>query len=262
MLSLRVWIITALIVLAAIGAYVVWATRARVNYTSRSLSAAPPATHTAANSATHPLHIDGCNDDFIVKTGELVEPRVVPGAPIEDFRRTYGKETHRDKSGITTWDPNPFTLSEGSLGPDRSSSFVALSVNQGHVVETLDGIELGIDSLGTVFRKMRDRGVETHERVIHGDGSWTLVISFYSTCARKYRSEYSRTFPATPEIDSLVTPHPPVPDPGKPAPPPGTPAKPLPWRSDFFLNKVVTQYTLVPSNGHDDSIEGSPSDHN
>ncbi len=258
MLSLRVWIITALIVLATVGAYVVWATRARVNYTSRSLSAAPTPTHTAAKLATHPLHIAGCNDDFIVKVGELVEPRVVPGAPLEDFRRVYGKETYRDKLGLATWDPDPFTLTEGSLSPDKSKSFVALSVNQGHVVETLDGIELGIDSLGTVFRKMRDRGVETHERILRNDGNWTLVISFYSTCARKYRSEYSRTLLATPEIDKLITPRP-----QNSTNPDGTPTQgPQPWRSDVFMNKVVTQYTLLPSNGHDDSIEGSPSDHN
>ena len=127
-------------------------------------------------------------------------------------------------------------------------------MNQGHVVETLDGIDLGIDSFGTIFRKMGDLKVDVHERVEHTDGDWTLIMSFYSACGHKFRSEYSRTLPGNPEIDKQIAPRP-------TAPGSSTNAAPSLWRSDVFMNKIVSEYTLVPSNGQDDLAEGSPAEH-
>ena len=244
MLSLRVWIITALIVLSAMGAYLWWARRARVTYTSRSLSAANPAN----KPQTRTLHVEGCHDDFTVKVGELVEPRAIPGSPIEDFRKTYGPETTHDKSGLLTWDQNAYTLITDQ------KEFVQISLKQGHVLQTLDSIELGIDSFGTIFRKMRDRGIEAHERITQTPEGWTLTMTFYSNCSKNYRSEYSRTLPSTPELVKQITPSSTNPD--------GTPVQdPSLYRSDVFMNKIVSEYKLVPSQGHDDSVQGLPASH-
>jgi len=230
-----------LIVLGIAGGYVYWSHRARVAYTARSLSAPSQ----PAKPQTRQLHIDGCHDDFTVKMGELVEPRVVPGAPLEEFRKIYGKETRRDKDGAVVWDPNPYTLTAV-----QKPAAIHLSLELGHVVQTLDGIELGIDSFGTVLRKMRDRGVETHERIERTPKGWTLIVSFYSNCSRNYRSEYSRTLQTTPELEKQIPPLPTKLD--------GQIEGPHLYRSDVFMNKVVSEYSLVPSEGKDDSDQGQP----
>jgi len=253
MLDFRAWIIAGVIILSAAGAYVVWVTRPRAVINARSLTASQHPSN-SQSPTTKSLHVDGCNEDFITKPGELVEPRVVPGASIEQFRTTYGKETKHDKDSAE-WDQYAFSLTTGNSGPDNAANFVSLSVNQGHVVETLDGIELGIDSFGAIFRKMRDKKVEIHERIDGGEGNWTLIVSIYSACGHKFRSEYSRTIPASPSIDKMIIPHQTNPD-GSVKPTSGA------FRSDVFMNKVVANYSLVPSNGHDDSPTGSPSEHN
>jgi hypothetical protein len=251
MLDFRAWIIAGVIILAAVGAYVIWVTRPHAVMNARSLTS-------AAQPVTKTLHVDGCNEDFIIQPGELVEPRVVPGAPIEQFRTIYGTETKHDKDSAT-WDQYAFSLtaskSKSNSEPDNGANFVNLSVNQGHVVETLDGVELGIDSFGAIFRKMRDKKVEIHERIDSSEGNWTVIVSIYSACGHKYRSEYSRTLPGSPDIDKLILPHQTNPD--------GT-VKPTtgPFLSDIFMNKVVSNYSLVPSQGHDDSPTGLPSEHN
>ena len=160
MLDWRALLIAALLVASAIGAYVAWSVRTRSLYAVRSLSAAPSRPAGSAQPLTHSLHVDGCEDDFIVKVGELVEPRLVPGASLEQARLIYGPETKRDKSGITTWERDPYTLTEGNF----AVGFVHIAVKQGHVVETLDGVDLGIDSFAAILRKMRDKKVEVDER--------------------------------------------------------------------------------------------------
>jgi len=258
MLDRRAWIISSLIVLLAAGGYVIWITRPRARYEARSLTAAGQPAKQASNIVTKSLHVEGCVKEFIVKPGELVEPRVIPGTPPDQQRAIYGKETRRDQSdgsAILTWDRDPYSLTSGYFGPERPENFVRISLNQGHVLETLDGVELGIDSFGAIFRQMRrDRKIEVHESIEHKDNSWTIRVSMYSDCGRKFRSEYSRTIPGSPEIDRMISP--------RPAAPGTQPASaPAPWRSDVFMNKVVYQYTLTPSNGHDETLAGDPSEH-
>jgi hypothetical protein len=252
MLDRRAWIVTCLIVLLAAGAYLLWLTRARAVQNSRSLSAAPPPAN-GAQGKTKSLHVEGCKDDFIVEPGELVEPRVVPGASLEQFRTVYGpeskKEAKRKEPRVLAWTGFAYSLTEGNFGVDNPQNFVQVQLNQGHVVETLDGIELGLDSFGTIFRKMRDRKIEVHERIDGAEGNWTLIVSLYSSCGRKFRSEYSRTLPGSPELDRLIEPR------------TGADGRMGLFRSDAFMNKVVSDYTMVPSEGHDESDEGQPSEH-
>jgi len=252
MLDRRAWIITCLILLLAAGAYLLWLTRARAVQNSRSLSAAPHPTDTAQGK-TKSLHVEGCNDDFIVQPGELVEPRVLPGASLEQFRSVYGpeskKEARRKEPRVVAWNGDAYSLTEGNFGIDSAQNFVQVSLNQGHVVETLDGIELGLDSFGTIFRKMRDRKIEVHERIDGAEGNWTLIVSFYSSCGHKFRSEYSRTLPGGPELDRLIEPR------------TGTDGRLRPFRSDAFMNKIVSDYSMVPSEGHDEPADGNPSEH-
>lgn len=254
MLDYRAWIVAGLILLSTAGAYVVWLKRPRAVAQTRSLSAAGQPPNAVSKVVTKSLHIEGCDKDFIVKPGELVEPRVIPDAPLDRFHNIYSTETKRDKAGILTWDRDPYSLTGGYFGAEKPGGFVGISVNQGHVVETLDDIELGIDSFGTIFRKIRDRKVETHESVERIDGNWTLRVSLYSACGHRFRSEYSRTIPSSPEVDRLIAPRTTGPD-GRALPATG------PWRSDIFMNKVVFQYALTPSNGHDAPLAGSPSEH-
>jgi hypothetical protein len=115
-------------------------------------------------------------------------------------------------------------------------------------------MELGIDSFGVILRKLRDRQIEVHERIAQADGGWTLTVSFYSSCGKKFRSEYTRTIPKSDEVDRLIAPR------SAATGSNGSPLTSLP-RSDVFMNKVVTDYSLVPSNGTDDSGIGQPSEH-
>ena len=250
MLDRRAWIVASLIVLLGAGAYVLWITRARAKYEARSLSAAQRPPGLNPNIGTRTLHVEGCAKDFIVKTGELVEPRVVPGAPLERFRNIYGKEAKRDGRQTFTWSPNAFSLTESDYGPENLGNRVSISVNQGHVVQTLDDIELGLDSMGTLFRKMRDRKIDVHERIDDAEGNWMLTVSFFSACGHKYRSEYSVVLPGTPQIEQSIR---------SQANSPQTASAPL--NSDIFLNKIIYSYSLVPSAGKDESIEGYPSEH-
>jgi hypothetical protein len=133
------------------------------------------------------------------------------------------------------------------MGNDSS---LQISVKGRHVVETLDGVELGLDSFGRIFSKMQDKKVEIHERMLKDDKNWTLIVTLYSACGRKYLSEYTRTLPRDPETDREITQLPISPglDPGV-------------LRSDIFLNKVVYDYTMQPANGSNQSTQGAPSEH-
>ncbi len=227
-----------------------WITRPRAKYQARSLSAAQGPPGPNPNIGTRTLHVEGCAKDFIVKTGELVEPRAVPGAPLERFRNIYGKEAKRQGRQTFTWSPYAFSLTESDSGPESLGNNISISVNQGHVVQTLDDIELGLDSMGTLFRKMRDRKIEAHERIDGTEGNWTLTVSFFSACGRKYRSEYSVVLPSTPQVEDSIRSQ------GS-----GPEMAGMPLNSDIFLNKVIYSYALVPSGGKDESTEGNPSEH-
>lgn len=243
MLDYRAWIAAALLLLAGAGAYVYWLYRPKATYTARSL--------TAPHSNTKPLHVDGCQEDFITSPGELVEPLVIPGAPLDQFTKAYGEPTehaaeHTRDGGSYTWKEEAFVLT--STPPP--SEAISISVNGRHVVETLDGIELGLDSFGRIFSKMQDKKVEIHERLLKDDKNWTLTVTLYSACGHKFRSEYTRTLPRDPETDRQITHLPPSPN-----------LDPNVLRSDVFMNKVAYDYAMVPSNGKNESTIGQPSEH-
>jgi len=248
MLDKRAWIITGLIVLLALGAYAVWLKRTRDFYNARSLSAARQ--HTDAAPKTKSLHVEGCKEDFIVSPGEIVEPRIAPGATIDQFHSLYGEESKKD-SGIFTWITDPFELRLAQPKAGESDTAIQIALNSGHVVETLDGIELGLDSFGTILRKMSDRKIEVHERILRSGDNWILTVSMYSACGRKFRSEYFRSIPSDPLTDSLINRRS-VESNGQPGP----------LRSDIFMNKVSYDYILKTSNGKDDSLDGEPAEHN
>ena len=250
MLDFRAWIVAGLILLTAAAAYVIWITRPRAVYTARSLSASGHHANSSVQPSTKKtLHVEGCNEDFIVSPGELVEPTVVAGASLEQFRTAYGPETKRQTPGIFQWKQEAFWLTDGDFGPQNPSDFVKINMNSQHVVETLDGIELGLDSFGTIFRKMQDKKVEIHERIAHGDGKWTFIVTMYSACGRKFRSEYTRTIPTDPQVDRQISPV------------PAANGQPGLWRSNVFMNKVGYDYAMKPSGGTDISTEGTPSEH-
>jgi len=251
MLDYRAWIIAGLILLAALGGYILWVTRPRAQYNARSLSAAGHPANQGDKPVTKSLHVEGCNDDFIVSPGEIVEPRVVPGASLDQFRSVYGKETHDKKAPDEfAWKTEAFELLANRSAAGTPGNLLDISLNSGHIVETLDGIELGLDSFGTIFRKMRDRKVELHERILRDGDHWKLTVSMYSSCGRKYRSEYFRSLPSDPETDALINRREPGPD-----------GKPGPLRSDIFMNKVTYDYIMETSDGKDDSTEGEPAVH-
>jgi hypothetical protein len=250
MLDYRAWIVAGAILLSAAGAYLLWIYRPKATYNARSLTAG--ARHADA-PATKSMHVEGCKDDFIVSPGELIEPVVVPGTPLEAMRSVYGQESkdgRRDKQGVLTWDKYEYSLMEGFAGEATRGDFLRLSMNSGHILETLDGVELGLDSFGTIFRKMRDKKVEVHERIRRDDDKWTLIVSLDSACGRKYRSEYFRSIPADAETDNKINRRVAGPD-----------GKAGLLRSDVFMNKVPYDYVMETAESRDDALEGDSSEH-
>jgi hypothetical protein len=256
---LPAWIIAGAIVLLIAVAYVIWVNRPRAGYNTRSLSASHS---NPAKSApvTKSLHVDGCHEDFIVNPGELVEPRLAPGAPIEQFRSIYGDElTGKDLRYKGLPDQPPSThqwntdalqlaVSEPGINASQQPARIQMSLNSGHIVESLDGIELGLDSFGTILRKMRDKKVEIHQRIRHVPNEdptkpdhWILTVSLYSSCGKAFRSEYFRSIATDEETDRQINRR-----------EPGTNGQPGPLRSDVFMNKVAYDYILETSNGSDD----------
>lgn len=259
----RAWILAGVILLLAGGGYFIWFTRPRAGYTGRSLSASGKTTGktSSAQPATKSLHIEGCKEDFIINPGEIVEPRLAPGTPLEQFRELYGKEmTGKELAAKQFADHDPrsfhwateaFELGVTEPGPNQPNAAIQMSLNSGHIIESLDGIELGLDSFGTILRKMRDRKVEIHERIRHADGHWIYTLTLYSSCGHKFRSAYSRSLPDDPEasllINRRVT---------------GSNGQGGLLRSDIFMNKVVYDYSIETANGSDyDPAAGEPSEH-
>ena len=250
MLDYRAWIVACVLLISAAGAYLLWIYRPKATYNARSLSAGAHPADSSSKPPTKSLHVEGCNDDFIVSPGELVEPTVVPGASIEQFRNAYGKESRGKEPGVFTWTTEEYDLLTKYPNVANPGSLIEIGLNGAHVVETLDGVELGLDSFGTIFRKMGDRKVELHERIRRDEDRWILTVSMYSACGRKFRSEYFRSIPSSPEIDSLINRR-----------AVGADGKAGLLRSDVFMNKVAYDYILETSDGKDDSGEGEPSEH-
>ena len=250
MLDYRAWIVAGAILLSVAGAYLLWIYRPKATYNARSLTAGARHAESSAQPATKSMHVEGCREDFIVSPGELIEPAVVPGTPLEAMRSVYGKENRRDKQGVLTWDKYEYSLMEGFAGEATRGDFLRLSMNSGHILETLDGVELGLDSFGTIFHKMRDKKVEVHERIRRDGDKWTLIVSLDSACGRKFRSEYFRSIPSDAETDSKIN--------RRVA---GADGKAGPLRSDVFMNKVPYDYVMETAGEKDDSGEGEPSEH-
>lgn len=250
MVDFRAWIIAGVLILAAAGGYLIWLTRAHVQYTARSLSAAPHPANLPAKPATKSLHVDGCKEDFIVSPGEVVEPRVIPGSSIDQFRNIYGPETKQSRPGVFDWHTEAFELQVAEPSPSQTAD-LQMSLNSGHIVESLDGVELGLDSYATILRKMQDKKVEIHERIRHADNHWILTLTMFSACGKRFRSEYVRSLPDDPETSQLINRR----ETG------GNGQQGL-IRSDIFMNKVVYDYAMQPSNGSDDDPSaGEPSEH-
>ena len=246
MLDYRAWIVACVILLSAAGAYLLWIYRPKATYNARSLSAGAHPSDTASKPVTKSLHVDGCRQDFIVSPGELVEPTVVPGASLDNFRDVYGKETKRDPQGALTWNKYEYSLTAGGFGGGSLGSSLSISLNSGHILESLDGVELGLDSMGTIFRKMRDKKVEVRERIRRDGDHWILTLSLESACGRGFRSEYFRSLPSDSETDRQINRR-----------SVGADGKAGPLRSDIFMNKVV--YDYVMETAKDDA--GEPSEH-
>jgi hypothetical protein len=109
--------------------------------------------------------------------------------------------------------------------------------------------------MGALLRKLRDRQIQVHQRIENPEGHWIMTVSFYSDCSHKFRSEYSHSLPGGPEIDRLILP---APNTQSATAQSATTNTPGPYRSDVFLNKVITDYSLVPSNGTDDFSDVTP----
>ncbi|WP_263357199.1 hypothetical protein [Acidicapsa ligni] len=254
------WIIAILLFVLAGGAYLIWWARPRAVLHGQLHSANEKPSHSNAPPQNlKPLHVAGCDRDFLVRPGEILEPRVLPGSSIEQFRAVYGKESERDKNGPVTWDLYPYTLTDSNFGLESSSNFVSVDMNPGHIFKTLDGVELGIDTFGSILQRAKDGGIQVHESIRHvdpvdhsdqADGQWMLTLSLYSACSRKFRSEYRWTIPGSPEVDRQILP-----------PNNGSTDPNAPWRSEVFMNKFVVNYDLEISNGTDKSGEGHPSIH-
>lgn len=221
---LRALLITFAILAAALGGYLYWLHRAHAYIHVRSLTAAPARREAAPK--TRILVVPGCERSFLVKVGELVEPEITPSATPETLAlatRLYGKPTR--KSHALIWSQDAFTLAEPAA--DR----LMLTLETGHVVQTLDDIELGIDSFNAIRAKMRDRNLPVSDALVHGQHTWTYQLSIPSSCGASWSSTYSRTLPETPELDAEILPPANSPD---PAP-----------RAAAFFNKIATEYTLT-----------------
>jgi hypothetical protein len=254
----RAWIIAGATVVVIAVASVIWVNRPKAGYTGRSLSATP---HSAESQpVVKTLHVDGCHEDFLINPGESVEPRLAPGAPLEQFLTLYGPELAgkpllqygipRQPDGTHQWNLELFRLAVLSKQQQPGENDrIQMSLNSGHVVESLDGVELGLDSFGTILRKMRDKKVEIHQRIRREESvdpdkpaHWVLTVSIYSACGKSFRSEYFRRIPSDPETDRQINPR-----------VPALPGQFVPLRSDVFMNKVVYDYILQDSNGSDDN---------
>ena len=222
---LRALLLSLGLLAAVLGAYLYWLHRTHAYLHLRSLTA-PPIHHTAA-VRTRVLHVSGCQRDFLVKVGELVEPQITPSGSPSDLaqaEKLYGAAQRQRHSPALVWKLNAFTLTEWP------TDTLHLSLNTGHVVQTLDGIELGVDSFNAIRARMRDHNLPFTDELVHGNQSWTYRLTIPSSCGPAWKSVYARTLPETLDLDAQI--HPPA---GSPDPSP---------RPAAFLNKLALEYTL------------------
>lgn len=222
---LRALLITFAILATALGGYLYWLHSAHAYIHVRSLTAAPP--HREAQAKTRILLVPGCERSFLVKVGELVEPQLTPPVSLAAANRLYGKPSRKFHSLV--WEQDAFTLTETLSNTSSASLHLALHI--GHVVQTLDDIELGIDSFNAIRAKMRDRNLPVSDELIHANHAWTYRLILPSSCGAEWSSTYARTLPETPELDAQIL-------------PPANSPNPSP-RAAAFFNKLAMDYTLA-----------------
>lgn len=189
-------------------------------------------------------HIDGCRSYIEPPNGVDVEPKILPGAPIENLRHLYGQESKHDKT-INEWEwrTKDFSLHRWGLSDQDKARSIGIDVNPGRIVATPDGVELGKDTFAAIVPKMNDRGVAVTEHMEGADGTWILFVSFPSTCDSQYWSEYTWYLDGTPSVEKAI-------------------GNVVPFRSDVFLQEVVKHYDVEASNEPEGEVEGQPSVHN
>jgi len=99
-MSPKAWVVTSVVLLMACSAigWFIWSGSPRHSAALPSQNAMVAAASSAQSDKAAPasrVHIEGCAGYVQPPYGEMLEPRVLPGAPIEEFRQTYGKETPR-----------------------------------------------------------------------------------------------------------------------------------------------------------------------
>jgi hypothetical protein len=231
---LRALLIALAVFAAALCGYLYWLHRSRAYIHVRSLTAAPA--HRAVQPETRILRVEGCDRTFLVKVGELVEPQFAPSATPDALTRAtgiYGPPVRHRHPSALVWAQDAFTLTEPLTGAAAGS--LKLTLNTGHVVQTLDDVELGIDSFNAIRAKMRDRNLAVSDQLIHGQHSWTYRLTIPSSCGAKWQSTYSRTLPETPDLDAQIYPPAHSPDPSP--------------RAAAFFNKLATEYSLERAHG-------------
>jgi hypothetical protein len=189
------------------------------------------------------VHIEGCAGYVQPPYGEMLEPRVLPGAPIEEFRQTYGKESkHVEENKEWEWQTEAIDLHGWGDGQEEKARSIGLDVKPGHVIATPDGVELGKDTFASLLQKMKDRGVDVSERMEGADRTWILFASFRSVCNPDDWSEYSWYLDGTSTVDEGV-------------------GNSIPFHSTVFLQKVVEHYSTGSGKESEGEIEGQPASH-
>jgi len=190
-----------------------------------------------------PVQIRGCATYIEPPSGALVEPRVLTGASIEDLRQAYGKESNYN-SEIREWEWKfeDFDLQGWANSKGDRARAIGINTKPGHIVATPDGIELGKDTFANLLQKMKDRGVTVSEKMEGADGTWILFASFPSVCNPENWSEYSWYMKGTPAIEDAI-------------------GDSIPFRSNIFLNKVVSNYSTGVGKESDGDVEGQPATH-
>ncbi len=189
------------------------------------------------------IHIDGCKSYLAPPNDEKLEPRVLPGASIEDLRRVYGPETNFDSTVEKwEWQSEAFNLRRWGIRNEDKAESIGIDINPGNIVATPDGIELGRDTFSTVLQKMKDRGVPVSEYMEGADGTWILFVSFSSTCDPQDWSEYTWYLDGTPAVENAI-------------------GNEIPFRSNIFLQEVVKNYEIEAGKEPSGEIEGQPSVH-
>lgn len=238
-------VIVILVLACAAGGVAVWMKSQNqtslpvvTNTTHTSIAAPKPA---SLSQSAPSIHIEGCQAYIQPPLGEKMEPRLMPGASIDDFRRIYGHESKHDGNDWQ-WDKDDFYLYDFDYAKGAKSGSILLESNSGHFLATPDGIVLGRDTYQDLLRKMKDRGVEVTERLADEDMVWVLTVSFPSTCNPNLRSKYVWMTNDTEKTDEEIGNDP-------------------PFNSKIFLDQVVNSYSIETYTNGDEILDGPQATH-